>query len=269
MKADDKTAAALYGLGETAESPYHGDLHDTLVSWGYNDNTEAMQKKADSECDMENGNMVKKCFEELGLGTKSKGKGGPNECFQIEHYDSPAVIPNEDGSRPEKENQHYKAPCGTIMRVTSAEDTVGINGIGDMVVAINIVSPARAAEDLWGRKPLPEELPHIRSFSDISWAYWNRAAAGNIQGIKYFMAAMVINKETNQYIRRILSELTPPEEETKTWPGHEFSMDSDAGKALLGSPMGRWAGYFLMQHKRQLGGNKFISKVRVFRSEKE
>lgn len=46
-------------------------------------------------------------------------------------------------------------------------------------------------------------------------------------------------------------------------------MDSDAGKALLGSPGERWAGYFLMQHKRQLGGSKFISKIRVFKSEKE
>jgi hypothetical protein len=32
-----------------------------------------------------------------------------------------------------------------------------------------------------------------------------------------------------------------------------------------GSPVGRWAGYFLMQHKTQLGGNRFISKVRVFK----
>lgn len=53
------------------------------------------------------------------------------------------------------------------------------------------MSPARAAAALWGRNPLTEELPHIRSFSDISWAFWNRAAAGNIQGIKYFMATMV------------------------------------------------------------------------------
>jgi hypothetical protein len=29
--------------------------------------------------------------------------------------------------------------------------------------------------------------------------------------------------------------------------------------------VGRWAGHFLMQHKTQLGGNKFISKVRVFK----
>lgn len=135
MKADDKTAAALFGLGETAESPYDGDLHDTLESWGYNDNTEAMQKKHDGECDMENRLKLKRCFDELDLGTKTKGKGGPNECFQIEHFDSPAVILNEDGSRPEKENQHYKAPCGTIMRITNAFHAVGVNGVGGAVIA--------------------------------------------------------------------------------------------------------------------------------------
>jgi len=106
MKSDNKAAATLYGLGETAESPYDGELRDILVSWGYNDNTEAMQKKHDEECDMENGNKLKKCFDELGMGTKSKGQGGPNQCFQIEHFDSPGVILNEDGSRPEKANQY-------------------------------------------------------------------------------------------------------------------------------------------------------------------
>jgi hypothetical protein len=273
MQASDKEAAALYGLGETAESPFDGDLHDTLISWGWNDNTEAMQKKHDRECDMDSptGNMLKSCFAELGLGTKSKGQGGPNECFQIEHFDGPAVLLKDDGTRPEKKDQTYKAPCGTIMRVTDASDAVGVNGIGGAVIAMNIVSPAKAAASLWRRTPLTQELPHIRSFSDISWAFWNRAAGPvhNIMGIKYFMATMVINRETNQHIKKALSELTPPEEETKGWPGHEFSMDTDAGKALLGAPVGRWAGYFLMQHKRQLGGSKWISKVRVFKSEKE
>lgn len=147
-KADDKAAATLYGLGETVESPYDGDLHDTVVSWGYNDNTAAMQKKHDEECDMGNVNKLKKCFDELGLGTKSKGQGGSNQCFQIEHFDSPAVILNEDGSRPEKANQYYKAPCGTIMRVTDAAHAVGVNGIGGTVIAMNIVSPAKAAAGL-------------------------------------------------------------------------------------------------------------------------
>ena len=34
--------------------------------------------------------------------------------------------------------------------------------------------------------------------------------------------------------------------------------------SVQGSPVGRWAGYFLLQHKNKLGGNRFFSKARVF-----
>lgn len=34
-----------------------------------------------------------------------------------------------------------------------------------------------------------------------------------------------------------------------------------------GSPLGRWTGYFLLQHKAQLGGNRYVSKVRVFKND--
>ena len=90
-----------------------------------------------------------------------------------------------------------------------------------------------------------------------------------MDNIKYLFVMMIINKETNQHVKRALGTLSPPKEEAAGWPGNDFSMDTDEGKALLGSPVGRWAGYFLLQHKRQVGGNKYISKVRVFKSEKE
>jgi hypothetical protein len=136
------------------------------------------------------------------------------------------------------------------------------------VFVFDIKSLAKAARSLWRRAAKPEESPHIRSFSDISWAFWNCAAAGNIQNIRYFFVTTIINTETNRHVRRALETLTPPKTETEGWPGVDFDMDTDAGKALLGSPVGRWAGYFLIQHKRRLGGNKFISKVRSFKSEK-
>jgi hypothetical protein len=133
---------------------------------------------------------------------------------------------------------------------------------------MSIRSPAKAARTLWLRAPKEEELPHIRSFSDIAWAYWNRAAVDDLKNIKYFLVTMIINTETNQHVKRALQGLNPPKDEANGWPGAKFDVDSDAGKALLGSPVGRWAGYFLMQHKRQLGGSKWISKVRVFKIEK-
>jgi hypothetical protein len=169
MKASDKNAAALYSLGETAESHFDENLHDILDSWGWNDNTEPIQSKHDRECDVESptDNMLKSCFAELGLGTKSKGQGGPNECFRIEHFDGPAVILKEDGTRPEKKDQYYKAPCGIIMRVTDASDAVGVNAIGGAVIAMNIVSTAKAAAGLWRRTPKPKNY-HTYNLSPIS-----------------------------------------------------------------------------------------------------
>jgi hypothetical protein len=38
------------------------------------------------------------------------------------------------------------------------------------VFAINIQSPAKAARSLWCRAPKTEELPGIRSASDMAWA---------------------------------------------------------------------------------------------------
>jgi hypothetical protein len=107
--------------------------------------------------------------------------------------------------------------------------------------------------------------------SDIAWAFWNRvhSSSSDLQNIKYLFVTMIINKETNQHVKHALSTLSPPKEEVEGWPGHEFSMESEAEKALLGSPVGRWVGYFLIQHKRQVGDNKYISKMRVFKSGKE
>jgi hypothetical protein len=148
-------------------------------------------------------------------------------------------------------------PCPLQYRITNAEHTIGVNAQAGAIYAMQLFSAAKAARRLWKRAPAAEELPAICSVSDIAWAFWNRVHADGGEGlnnVRYMFVTMIINKETNQHVKRALSTLSPPKEEVEGWPGHEFSMDSDAGKALLGSPVGRWAGYFLMQHKRQLGG---------------
>lgn len=271
MRSSDADAASLYGLETTAESPFDGNLIEGLREWGYNDNNDALAKQADSECnfDSRNGHMLKKTFTDLGIGTNSKGKGGPNQCFAIEHANGPAVKLGDNGKMSEKADQRYEV-CGKQYRVTNAEHTIGVNAEAGAVYAMQLSSAAKAARRLWKRAPLTEELPAIRSVSDIAWAFWNRAH--DLQGldnIKYLFVAMIINKETNQHVRRALGTLSPPKDEPDGWPGHDFTMDTDEGKVLLGSLVGRWAGYFLIQHKRQLRGNKYIANVRVFKSEKE
>lgn len=39
MQSSDTEAGFLFQTGETAESPFDGDLKDKLREWGYNDNT--------------------------------------------------------------------------------------------------------------------------------------------------------------------------------------------------------------------------------------
>ncbi|KAI2487463.1 Vacuolar amino acid transporter protein 1 [Pyrenophora tritici-repentis] len=257
--------------GTTAESPFDGDLIDELREWGYNDDNDALAKQADPECnfDSRDGHMLAKAFRELKIGTKSKNKGGPNQCFLIEHFDGPAVKKGDGGQLPAKTDQRYDV-CGKEYKVTNAEHSIGANAESGALYVMQISSAAKAARQLWKRAPLVEELPAIRSVSDIAWAFWNRVHQdGGLDNIKYLFVMMIINKETNQYVKRALDTLSPPKEEADGWAGNDFAMDTDEGKALLGSPVGRWAGYFLLQHKRQLGGNKYISKVRVFKSEKE
>jgi hypothetical protein len=147
-----------------------------------------------------------------------------------------------------------------------------------------------------------DALPGIRSTSDLTWGLWNRVA--NIppleQGLnnqlhqtKYFMVKSAVNVVTQHYIiPRVLKMQGLKENEVKKWPGSEFRADADGeeedavaaliGKSsskrrlcptllmlcyLLGSPNGLAAAYFLIQHKKQLGGSKFIWKVRIFKSD--
>lgn len=112
---------------------------------------------------------------------------------------------------------------------------IGINPVGGAILALNRKAPAHGAKQLWGRDPKENELPHIRSASDVTWAFWNRATAGgDIKNIKYFFNCLIVNAEMQDLIRQAHEKLTPPKSAPGTWPGTEFSMDSEQGLALLG-----------------------------------
>ncbi|KAI4640738.1 hypothetical protein J4E93_008329 [Alternaria ventricosa] len=266
MRSSDAEAAALYGLGTTAESPFDGDLVAKLREWGYNDATEELAKSADEACDFDDPYM-KTAFDELAIGTKSMRQGGPNHCFQIEHANGPAMKKDENGEMPELERQRYEV-CGKEYRATGAQFNIGANSQAGAIYGNELFSPARNARNLWFEDPHADALPAIRSVSDMAWAVWNRVHTNprEFQNIRYLFVMQIMNPETRQHVKRARRTLSPPKGEVPDpWPGTDFSMETDAGKALLGSPVGRWAGYFLMQHKRRLGGNKVISKVRVFK----
>ncbi|KAH4085871.1 hypothetical protein HBI70_226730 [Parastagonospora nodorum] len=271
MQTDDRKASFFFKTDpyvqdptiQTVQSSHDGDMKEEFIKWGYNED-EAQNAKIDKECDFEAYHRMKRAFDELGINTASKANGGPNQCVQLDHRDGATVVRDKDNKLPPTDEQRYiDESCGKEYRETGGTFQFGINGQDGLVALINVISPAYSANRLWQRKPSSDELPQIRSISDVAWGFWNRA--GNIQGIKYFLVTMILNEDTRNIIRQAHETLEPKRSETAIWPGFEFRTDTPAVKAILGSPVARWAGYFLMQHKKQLGENKYISKLRVFK----
>ena len=73
----------------------------------------------------------------------------------------------DDGKMPEKALQRYDV-CGKEYRITNAEHTIGVNAEAGVVYAMQLSSAAKAARHLWDRTTLADELPAIRSVSDIA-----------------------------------------------------------------------------------------------------
>jgi hypothetical protein len=116
MHSPDSAAGALFNLGATAESPFDGDGRSAFSTWGYDEHA-ALHASVDKECDFVSYPKIARAFAELGMGTKSKGSGGPNECFVVNHRDAPAVKRNwKEKLLPEAEKQRYEV-CGAEYRV--------------------------------------------------------------------------------------------------------------------------------------------------------
>jgi hypothetical protein len=103
-------------------------------------------------------------------------------------------------------------------------------------------SPETAAEEVWGSKPSPHELPALRSSSDLAWAFWERAATTTtIKNLKYFISCQIVNHDTSLLLERALQALDV--DEVQGWPGTDLNLgfgpdkgdEIEAGLALLGT----------------------------------
>ncbi|KAJ8106913.1 hypothetical protein OPT61_g9226 [Boeremia exigua] len=274
MRLDDEEAATTLDWPYT-QSPWDGDLRDELEKWGYKDDFED-DEEIDKQCDFDKTHEMADAFKDLGVDPRSKGQGGSNQCFYVEHMNGPTVFRGIDGETPFPEDQNYRAD-DKILKVTQAYLKIGINAADGLVYFIHRQSPEDAALENWGYEPDKDELPKLRSSSDISWGMWNRVAAGS-QNLRYFMSLSVVNPISSYIMQRTLEDnidiVNFP-----GWPGKDFEFftkDSPTGLgkvidveksenalALLGAPNGIAAGYFLIQHRQQLG-RKQIVKVRIW-----
>ncbi|KAH7410130.1 hypothetical protein DE146DRAFT_775521 [Phaeosphaeria sp. MPI-PUGE-AT-0046c] len=252
-------------------SPWEGDLKEDMKRWGWKD--DSSKYGLDDECDFEFTHELGRAFEELGISPEPQGDGGPNMCYKAIHYDGPAVIrgPPPDKKLPPLKEQKYVVD-GKEYRVTGAEYTIGVNAEDGIVFFIERLSPKAAAMRLWQNGvPSAEELPALQASSDIAWGFYNQACKAKkkpLNQIKKFMSLMIVNMETRDVIKQAVSQWKPPKgglplNGAPPWPGLDFETLSEEGQALLGTVNGLAVGYFLAQHKSQLG-LKHVSKITVF-----
>lgn len=126
------------------------------------------------------------------------------------------------------------------MQVTGASFTIGVNAQSGLVYFISRHNPALAAMRQWrlDAPPPKEQLPALRSSSDIAWGFWNRLSAANLGNIHKFLSMHIVNRETQSIIlRAIASTGATSLNDVPVWPGISFNAQYEQFFALLGRCM--------------------------------
>lgn len=120
-------------------------------------------------------------------------------------------------------------------------------------------------------------LPDLKHWSDVNylaWGHYSRLAGVLIKAPRWILRIGVLSTSVHSIGDYALQSLTSHHPAQITgimlqpfpdWPGQKFSMVSDAGKAILGTPNGKSSAWFLIQHKEQFG-TMYIDEVTLFRS---
>ncbi|KAH6060440.1 hypothetical protein HBI67_137360 [Parastagonospora nodorum] len=236
MTLNEEESSRMLGWPYT-QSPWDGS---ELGKWGYSRDTQD-EERNEYTCNFARYGM-RPAFRDLDIDMRPVEHGGPNHCFSVQHRAGPSIKKLPDGQQ----------ETGGFARI-------GINVVSGIIYFLARSSPEVAAEAYW----------------DVDEASWNQIAGGtnNLQNIKYFIAMQITNDETLEIVPRALKAMGVSDGQAKLWPGTGFTVgaenetEKEAADALIGCHNGLAAGYFLLQHKRQLGGAKYIWKVVVFKSD--
>jgi len=135
--------------------------------------------------------------------------------------------------------------------------------ISGAIWAANNISPSK--KNSQARRNAP--LPALQLWSDIVFLEWARVATDdNINNLKFVLRLWIVNAETCDVIAHVLRRLHPSREESRLVHFEnegDVGMESEEGKALLGTPNGRGVAWLLVQHRARLG-RKTVGGVRVW-----
>ncbi|KAL8860948.1 MAG: hypothetical protein Q9178_002703 [Gyalolechia marmorata] len=105
-------------------------------------------------------------------------------------------------------------------------------------------------------KPVPSSreindqyVPPLHRWSDVTWALWKEKGGGN--DLRYIGRDFIANPRTESVMQYIFSQAGKGDE--PPFPGLEFGMDSDEGRALLGTPNGIGTARLLIDRASELG----------------
>ena len=248
----DRAAGAMYNPPQlSANSPYHrGNIANQMYNvWGWHN---AAQRHNDAKYDDYFGDGWMKAMRQLGIGLK------PWEDVWSYHFAHGVKDLRDERGQPIpiKEQEYY-----ALQRdwpATGARTKFGVQDKAGAIFVSLAVSPAHAYREIHGRDINRNDLPNLRSLSDLLWAGWvsgsspmGRPGNPNIAGLKYIFMVDVINGETLSVMKRALRNKGL--EKVPVWPGVDFSCADEDGAALLGTPNGKPAGYLLNQHKQEMG----------------
>lgn len=108
------------------------------------------------------------------------------------------------------------------------------------------------------------QLPDLQKWSDVAWLFWEMSCKGEGVGVgnlNYVFRVQIVNDNTRFIVSRALGSTS-----VGAWPGTAFNMDTDQGRAILGTPNGSGVAWFLINHQMQMG-TRTVKSVNVFSTE--
>lgn len=135
-----------------------------------------------------------------------------------------------------------------------------INVQAGLVVPYYIYSPAHEAK----ANNIPGTLVPLAQYSDVLYLEYSKLAgpSADVKGLNYVLFLNVENVDAWALVLTALKNKNGGKTDLPLWPGAEFSMDTDEGKALLATQIGAPLAWMLVQHKAAFPG-KTVVKVRL------
>ncbi|KAL8651349.1 MAG: hypothetical protein Q9226_004743 [Calogaya cf. arnoldii] len=96
----------------------------------------------------------------------------------------------------------------------------------------------------------PAVIPQLNRLSDMMWYKWNSLVTDPAT-LRFIGHDNINNKLSKSIIEEILLRTTG--NKFAPWPGNSFGLDTDDGKALLGTPNGIGVAWLLLDRYRDMG----------------